>query len=255
MSCSWPTADTTGTGHAATARTTPLVRERQQVLEAAAAAGEDDDVDAARAQIGDRGRDRRRRARPLNVGLGDDDVRGREALDDRRQHVALGGRVVSGDEADEARYARQRPLPIGGEEPLGGELLLPPLERGQVGAQPEPLDRQRAQPEVAPLLEELRAAEDVDALAVDEIEPERVELPSRHLDAETRAVLRILEREEHRRPPRLAAQLRHLALDPDRRQPLEPPRDAAVERTHGVDLAAVDLRGLDLRPGHCHSEA
>jgi hypothetical protein len=57
----------------------------------------------------------------------------------------------------------------------------------------------------------------MDALAVAEVEPERVELPARHRGRETRAVLRILEREEDRLPRRLAAQLGDLALDPDRR--------------------------------------
>ena len=80
------------------------------------------------------------------------------------------------------------------------------------------------------MLEEFRAAEDVDALAVREVEPERVELAARHRDAETRAVRRVLQREEDARPPLLAAKLRHLALDPDRRQPREPVADAPVER-------------------------
>ena len=53
------------------------------------------------------------------------------------------------------------PLAGGVEEPFGGEPLLQPLERGEVRAEAEPLDRQRAQAEVAPGLEELGSAEDV----------------------------------------------------------------------------------------------
>ena len=75
---------------------------------------------------------------------------------------------------------RQRPLALGGEEPLGGELALQPLERRQVRAEAEALDRERAQPEVAARGEELRPPEDVDALAVGEVEPQRVELAARH---------------------------------------------------------------------------
>ena len=173
-------------------------------------------------------------------------MRRREARRDRGEHVALGGRVVAGDEPDEPRDARQRPLALGREEPLGRELLLQPLERREVRAEPEALDRERAQVEVAALLVQLRPPEDVDALAVGEVEPQPVELPARHLHREARAVLGILEREEHGRPPFLPAQLGDLALDPQRRQPLQPARDALVERAHREDLAPFDLGGLDL---------
>ena len=56
-----------------------LVREREQVLEAAAAAGDHEHVDAACAEVGDRRRDRRRGARALHVRLGDEHVRRRKA--------------------------------------------------------------------------------------------------------------------------------------------------------------------------------
>src|SRR4029077_19946898 len=95
-------------------------------------------------------------------------------------------------------------------------------------------------------LEQLGAAEDVDALALLEPEVERVELPARHLYRERRAVLRVLEREEDRRPALLPAQLRDLALDPECRQLAQPARHAVVEATDGVDLAPLDLRRLDL---------
>ena len=198
-------------------------------------------VGAARAEVGDRGGDRRRGPRSLDERLGDDDVRRREPRGDRRQDVPLRGGVVPGDEPDQPRDPRQRPLPLGGEEPLGGELLLQPLERGEVRAEPVALDRERAQVEVAALLVQLRPTVDVHALAVAEAEPQPVELPARHLHREARAVLGILEREEHGRPALLSAQLGHLALDPDGRQPLEPRGDALVERADREDLAAVDL--------------
>ena len=162
------------------------------------------------------------------------------------EHVALGGRVVAGDEPDEPRDPRQRALPLGREQPLGGELRLQPLERREVRAEPVALDRQRAQVEVAALLVQLGPAEDVHALAVGQVEPEPVELPARHLHREARAVLGILEREEDRRPPVLPPQLGDLALDPERRQPLQPARDAAVEGADGVDLPSLDLGRLDL---------
>ena len=165
---------------------------------------------------------------------------------DRGEDVALGRRVVAGDEADQPRDPRQRPLPLGREQPFRGELRLQPLELGEVGAEAVALDRERAQVEVAALLVELRAAEDVDALAVGEPEPEPVELAAVHLHGEAGAALGILQREEDERPALLAAQLGHLALDPHGRQPLEPRGDPLVERAHGEDLAAVDDRRLDL---------
>src|SRR5439155_5808009 len=89
-------------------------------------------------------------------------------------------------------------------------------------------------------------AENVDALTLLQVELQRVELPARHLYREARAVLRILEREEDRRPALLAAELRHLTLDPQRRQAVQPGGDAGVERPDGVDLPSFDLRRLDL---------
>jgi hypothetical protein len=86
----------------------------------------------------------------------------------------------------------------------------------------------------------------VHAVAVGELQPQRVELPTRHRDAEARAVLRVLEREEDARPAVRAPQLRDLALDPDRRQALQPGGDAAVEGADGEDLAVAVLDRLDL---------
>jgi hypothetical protein len=115
-----------------------------------------------------------------------------------------------------------------------------------VCADAEPLDRQRAQAEVAALLEQLGARVDVDALAVGEVEAEAVELPARHRHRDARAVGRVLQREEDARPALVALQLGHLAFDPDGREPAEPPRDAAVERRDGVHGAVRVRQRLDL---------
>src|SRR5689334_18287377 len=96
-------------------------------------------------------------------------------------------------------------------------------------ADAEALDRERTHAVVAALLEQLGPPEDMHALAVDEVEPQRVELAALHRDAHGRAVLRILEREEDGRPALVALELRHLAFDPERRQLRQPLRDAAVE--------------------------
>ena len=237
-----------------------LVAEREQVLEAAAAAREHDHVDlrlgAHRLQ---RRHDRERRPRALDERLRDDDPRRREARLDVRDHVPLRRGVVARDEADPARQPRERALALGREQALVGELPLQPLERREVLAEAEALDRERPQAQVAALLEELRAAVDVDALAVGEVEPQPVELPARHRRRQARARLRVLEREEDGLPAGLAAELGDLALDPHRRQPLEPLGDPAVERGDGIDLAiAVDERldrhGPSLDPGRVGHE-
>ena len=132
--------------------------------------------------------------------------------------------------------------------PFGRERALQPLERGEVRAEAEALDREHLEPQLAALLVELRAAEDVHALAFAQVELERVELAARHLRRQARAVLGVLEREEDGRPALLAPELRHLALDPQRRQAVQPRCDARVERADAVDLASVDLRRLDLHP-------
>src|SRR5947207_10274420 len=116
-------------------------------------------------------------------------------------------------------------------------------------AEAEPLDRQRPHPEVALGLEQLWSREDVYALAVRKIEPQRIEARACDRHAEAGTVVRVLEREEDRLPARVPSQLRHLALDPDRRETAEPVRDAAVERRDGVDLAVAVLDRFDLHPG------
>jgi hypothetical protein len=57
-----------------------------------------------------------------------------------------------------------------GKQPLRRELLLQALERGEVCAEPEALDRQRPQAELAPRLEETGPPVDVDALAVHQLQ-------------------------------------------------------------------------------------
>ena len=132
------------------------------------------------------------------------------------------------------------------EEALGGELPLQALERGEMVAEAEALDREGPQAEVARGLEQLGPPEDVDALAVREVEPQRVELAAGHRHAEAGAVGRVLQREEDALPALLAAELGHLALDPDRRQAREPVADAAVEGRHREDLPVAVLDRLDL---------
>ncbi len=122
----------------------------------------------------ERGDDRCRGALPLHARLADDDLRRREARADRRDEVAASCGVGAGEDPDRARDARQPALPLGREEPLGGELPLQLLERDEVAAEADPLDRRRAEPELRLLLVDLGASGDVDGLALLEAELEPV---------------------------------------------------------------------------------
>jgi hypothetical protein len=182
----------------------------------------------------------------LDVGLGDEHAGGRETSLDCGEGVALRCCVVPRDETDAAREGREAPLPLGREETLVCELRLEPFQRGQVVAEPEVLDRERPQAEVALGLEQLRPPEHVHAPPVLEPELERVEATAAHRHAEAGAVVRVLEREEDRLPALLALELRDLTLDPERRQPGEPVGHAPVEGGDRVDLAVAVLERLDL---------
>ena len=116
-------------------------------------------------------------------------------------------------------------------------------------ADAEALDRERVELEVRALLVELRPAEHMHALAVREVEPERVELPAPDRDADTRSVGRVFEREENRRPALVPAELGHLAFDPDGGEASEPLADPAVERGDRVDGSVVVRQRLDLGHG------
>ena len=115
----------------------------------------------------------------LHARLGHEQLRGRKPARDRCDHVALGRRVVPGDEPDPSWQPRERSLALGREEPFGGELLLEPLEGCEVGAEPEALDREHLEAQLPFLRPDLGPAVDVDSLAVRQVEPERVEPPSR----------------------------------------------------------------------------
>jgi hypothetical protein len=113
-----------------------FVRERQEVLDAAAAAGDDDQVDVGVGvepaqcvhHVGDRGGSLRRHV------LDPERDRGEPAagvLDD----VALGRTGPAGDQADPLRQEGQWTLAVGGEESLGGEQAAQALQLGQQFAQ------------------------------------------------------------------------------------------------------------------------
>ena len=224
-----------------------LVAEREQVFEAPAASRHDHDVDfRLSSHDAKRVRDCGGGAWPLHIRLGDEHSRGWKAGRDRGENVALRRRVVSGDQRDSPGKAREGALALDREDALRRELPLQPVERCEVCPEPEPLDRECTQAEVAARLEELGSAEDVYSFALGEIEPQAVELAPGHADAEAASLARVLEREEDALPAILTPQLRQLALDPDGGQAPEPPGDTPVEGCDGEDLAVVVLERLDL---------
>jgi hypothetical protein len=113
----------------------------------------------------------------------------------------------------------------------------------------EALEPQRAQPELALRREQLCPAEHVDALAVPQVELERVEGAAGDRRRQAGPVLGVLEREEDAAPALVAAELGHLALDPERRQAREPVGDTAVEAGDGVDLLVPVEQRRDLHQG------
>ncbi len=256
VSCSWPTAETIGTRQDATARTSrSSLKGRRSSKLPPPRAITITSRSCDRAEILDRRCERRRRPRALDVGLRHDDARGWEAGRDRRQDVPLRGGVVAGHEPDSARKPGQPTLALGREEAFGGQLLLQSLERSEVVAEAEALDRERPEAEVATRLEELRTAVDVHPLAVPELESERVELPTRHRHGQAGTVARILEREEDALPALLPPELGDLALDPDRGQSREPGGNAAVERGDGENLPIAVLLRLDLHEARIRLKA
>ena len=139
-------------------------------------------------------------------------------------------------------------LALGGEQPFRGERPLQPLDRGEVVAEPEALDRRDAEGQLALGLVELGPALGVHALAVGEVELERVEATPLHRRPQAGAAGRVLEREEDERPGLVAPQFGHLALDPELGQAAQVDPDPLVERGDAEDLAVAVERRLDLHP-------
>ena len=130
---SWPIAETTGVRHVVHGPDQRLVGERQQVLDRAAAAGDDDHVDGSVAVEAARPprSPRPRRACPAWRRTPTSKRDRGPAPPGVLEHVALGGGVGRGDQADRCGQERQRALELGGEQTLGGQQLAAALEPGE----------------------------------------------------------------------------------------------------------------------------
>ena len=228
----------------------PLVRERKQILEAAAAAGEHDHVDRGLRREPARAWPTIPAAAPrpwtrvsaTTIRAGGKRV---EIAVTRSPRAAASLPVSSPTARGEAR---QRALALGREEPLGGRAPLEPLERGEVLAEPETLDRGRPERQLAlRLVEAPRGRARVRARRP-RARGRAGRSGRRSIDAGRQApVCGSLSVKNTLVPSGVAAELGHLALDPELREAGDVHSDAAVERRHRVDLAVAVLLRFDLR--------
>ena len=145
----------------------PLVAPRKQVLEAPAAASHHDDVDARLAgQLGEGRHDPGRCLGALDVRLGHQHVHSRKPCRHRGDEVALRCGLVSGQQPDPAGKGRQRALPSRLEQAFSGQRALQPLDPRQDVAEPDGLDRERAELEDAAGRVEVGPPVDVDTVTV-----------------------------------------------------------------------------------------
>ena len=204
-SCSWPTAETTGTGEDATATTASSLngsRSSSSLLHGRARRRRPRDARRARAAP--------RRWTPgrpgLDARLADDDRGRREPLADRGHDVPASRRVRAREETHRARDARERALAGGLEEPLCRQHAPEALEREEVVcSEADALDRGRSDPQFTTCLPELRGVRHVDGLAFLERELEAVERPPGNRRLQRRAGRGVAQGEEDRRPRGVAA--------------------------------------------------
>ena len=213
---SCPIAETRGVRIACDRAHQPLVGERQQVLDRATAARDDDDVDRG---VALEGLDRRDHlaggVHALHRGVLHGEVHARPAAAAVVEHVALGGRVLGGDQPDVARQERQRTLELLGEQTLRRQQLAAPLEPGQQLAltdQPDLADGERERAAVG-VERRLGVADDLRAL--DQRRGQRVDDAAVAGDLDRDVGELVAQGEEHRVHAAPTADLGDLALDPD----------------------------------------
>ncbi len=135
----------------------------------------------------------------------------------RRDDIVLRRGVVPRHEADAVRQEGERAFALRGEEPLAGKPPPEALQLDEDGAFAEGLDREHSKLERASRLPEVGTTVDVHAVAVCELQPQRIECRPRHRGRQRGDAVETLQREEHALPGSLAAQLGDLTLDPDGR--------------------------------------
>ena len=148
------------------------------------------------------------------------------------EHVALGGGVGRGDQADGAGQEGERSLELGGEQALGGEQLPAALEAGEQLAEADHPDLAGVEGDGAAVGVVGRLRVDDDAGALDHRRVEPVEEGAGAGDRDRDVGDRVAQRHEdgvHARPP---ADLGDLALDPHRAEPVDPAGDRVGDLPH-----------------------
>jgi hypothetical protein len=141
--------------------------------------------------------------------------------------------------ADAAGQERQRPLAVGGEQPLGGEQFLERLEPGQEFTEPDLTDLRRPQAQRAPLDVEVRAGPHHDAGAlVDRV----AENAAGAGHGERDVGVRVAQRQELGGHAGAPGHLGDLTVDPDLAQPGDPLPDPLRDDAHRNGLVG---RGLE----------
>jgi hypothetical protein len=210
-----------------------LVRERQQVLDRATTAGDDDHVDLGVAlQPRERLHHLGGGALTLHGGVGDLEGDVRPAAPGVVEHVALGGRLRRGDQSDPVGEERQRPLQLGGEQPLGREQLAAPLEPGQQLTEadhPDLADRERERAAVGVVG---RLGEHDHAGPLDQGRGQAVDGLARDGQRHRDVGNGVAQRHEDGLEPGPATDLRDLALDPDRTEAVDVLGDQVGDLAH-----------------------
>ena len=175
VSCSWPTAETTGTGHDATARTSrsSLNGSRSSKLPPPRATTTTSTSGPAHTRASASTTAAAARGPCTSASATSTRAAGKRA-----EIVASTSRLAAASlpvtspirrgSTGSGRFRSARTAPPRRASPSGAPA-------GEMVAEAEPLDREGAEAEVAALLEQLRAPEDMHALAVPQVEPERVE--------------------------------------------------------------------------------
>ncbi|MCZ7685100.1 MAG: hypothetical protein M5U28_42550 [Sandaracinaceae bacterium] len=217
-----------------------LVVEGAEVVGRAPAAGHDDHVEPRQAaHPADGAHDGERRLGALHLAVRDDQPH-RRATGGDAHHVVHGRALLARDEADHAGVARERPLALAREEPLGGELLLQLLELGGAVALARRERHAHEELEGAPRLVERERAQHPHALALDHLRACEARVATEHHRAQLRLLRSVGEREvEVAR--RGARDLGQLALHPHLAPALHLEAHAPVELGDAVDPRRLRL--------------
>ena len=172
------------------------------------------------------------RVRPLDGAVVHREPHRRPAPAGGHQHVALGGAVAAGDDPDDGRRERQRPLADGVEQALRGQQPPDPLDAGQQLTEADGADLGGAQGERAAGDVVVGPGTDDHARALGEFEPGPVGDVAVAGDRHRHVRRRVAQGQEHRGRSAAPGQLRDLALDPDLAEAADPVGDLAGHGAH-----------------------